>query len=113
MGKTFLPLKVIFPHKKSPQTYDCNLGKIIVYSGWPFENGVKVEVIDLLNENSDCNLFPDLPFAVQDAFGGRIVNDYVLCGGGNYEDADYKSDQCYLIGESEPFVKMPFDICHT
>ena len=96
----------LFKRKKSSQIFNCNLGKIIVYSGWPFENGVKVEVIDLLNEDSDCDLFPDLHFAVQDAFGGRIDNDYVLCGGGNYEDPDYKSDQCYHIGEREPFVKM-------
>ena len=106
MEKTFHPLKVIFSHKKSSQTCNCNLGKIIVYSGWPFENGVKVEVIDLLNEDSDCDLFPDLNFAVIDAFGGRINNDYVLCGGSNYEDPNFDSDQCFLIGEKEPFVKM-------
>ena len=84
----------------------CNIGKIIVYSGWPFENGVKVEVIDLLNEDRDCDLFPDLNFAVIDALGGRINNDYVLCGGSNYEDPNFDSDQCFLIGEKEPFVKM-------
>ena len=77
-----------------------------MYSGWPYENGIKVEVIDLLNEDSNCDLFPDLPVEVKDAFGGRIDDNFVLCGGHHFGDPFDKSDQCYLVGQTEPFVQM-------
>ena len=77
-----------------------------LYSGWPYENGVKVEVIDLLNEDNNCDLFPDLPVEVKDAFGGRVSNDFVLCGGHHFGDPFDKSDQCYIVGQTEPFVQM-------
>ena len=79
------------------------LGKIVVYSGFPFENGKNAEVIDLLNPEATCDTYGALQEGVIGAFGGKVANEFVVCGG--YADGG-RSKNCYKVGESAPFVEL-------
>ena len=71
------------------------LGKLLVTTGYPYENGQKSEIIDLLNPGSVCEDLPDFPIQVGAASGGLLLNNQpLICGGlsSNYEL------QCYIVG---------------
>ena len=68
-------------------------GKILVYTGSGF-NGTKAEVVDLLNEDVECDLYATLP--VEDktyyTLGGKVNNEFL------FEEAS----QCYIVGQDTP-----------
>ena len=71
------------------------LGKLLVTTGYPYENGQKSEIIDLPNPGSVCEDLPDFPIQVGAASGGLLLNNQpLICGGlsSNYEL------QCYIVG---------------
>ena len=80
------------------------IGKIIVYTGWPFENGAYAEIIDLSNPHS-LQVFTKMPMLteIELAFGGKISNDYIYCGG--WDGNDYVKE-CYKIGGKNPFLEL-------
>ena len=57
------------------------IGKILIYTGDPYENGVIAEVVDLINPDSECSYSVNLPYNVTAASGGKIGNKNVYCGG--------------------------------
>ena len=79
--------------------------KIIVYSGWPFENGAYAEIIDLSNSQSVSQVFARIPMLteVELSFGGKVSNDYIYCGG--WDGNDYIKE-CYKVGENTPFLRL-------
>ena len=79
--------------------------KIIVYSGWPFENGAYAEIIDLSNSQSVSQVFARMPMLteVELSFGGKVSNDYIYCGGW---DGNNYVKECYKIGEKTPFLEL-------
>ena len=79
--------------------------KIIVYSGWPFENGAYAEIINLSNSQSVSQVFTRMPMLteVELSFGGKVLNDYVYCGG--WDGNDYVKE-CYKVGEKTPFLEL-------
>ena len=79
------------------------LGKIVVYSGYPYENGKNAEIIDLLNPEATCDTYGVLYESVDYAFGGRVANEFVVCGGNTDEG---RSKNCYKVGETSPFVEL-------
>ena len=80
------------------------LGKIVVYSGSPFGNGKNAEVIDLLNPEATCDTYGVLQEGVYYAFGGKVADEFVVCGG--YADGGVRSKNCYKVGETAPFVEL-------
>ena len=81
------------------------LGKIVVYSGYPLENGKNAEVIDLLNPEAACDTYAVLQEGVYRAFGGKVADEFVVCGG--YSGGGVViSKNCYKVGETAPFVKL-------
>ena len=80
------------------------LGKIVVYSGLPFENGKNAEVIDLLNPEATCDTYGALQESVDWAFGGKVANEFVVCGG--YLGGGVRSKNCFKVGETTPFVEL-------
>ena len=83
------------------------LGKILVYSGYGSnENGKYAEVIDLLNPEADCDIYAVLPKEVHFAFGGRVAQEFVICGGSTYAEEEVISKKCYKVGETTPFVEL-------
>ena len=79
------------------------LGKIVVYSGLPRENGKNAEVIDLLNPEAICDTYAVLQEGVYHAYGGKVANEFVVCGG--IADGG-RSKNCYKVGETAPFVVL-------
>ena len=54
-------------------------------TGFPFENGTRSEVIDLVNDLNKCDDLPDYPLQVEEATGGFISGKYpMICGGHFY-----------------------------
>ena len=84
------------------------LGKIVVYSGLPRENGKNAEIIDLLNPEATCDNYAVLEEGVGYAFGGRVANEFVVCGG--YVGGG-RSKNCYKNGETAPFVEL-IQLCY-
>ena len=78
------------------------LGKIIVYSGYPIENGKNAEIIDLLNPDAVCDNYAVLQEGVYHAFGGKVANEFVVCGGVGKDT----SKKCFKVGETTPFVEL-------
>ena len=78
------------------------LGKLLVTTGYYWQNGVHSEVIDLVNPNVTCNDFPDFPIELDDAFGGLFETKFPVQGnmlaaicGGQASDLDTQS-KCYF-----------------
>ena len=84
-----------------PLIYYCFTGKIIVMTGYPYENGQKTEIIDLLNPNSKINcpaLEADIPER-NGLVGGLLEENLLICGGGIiYPDDERYFRKCYVIG---------------
>ena len=75
-----------------------------MYSGYPYENGKHAEVIDLLNPEANCADFGTLERGVDYAFGGRVADNFLVCGGSDENYALRK--ECYKIGETTPFLEL-------
>ena len=80
------------------------IGKIVVYSGYPQEDGRHAEVIDLLNPDANCDEFGLLEIGVYFAFGGRVADSFLVCGGLDENNARRK--ECYKVGETTPFLEL-------
>lgn len=72
-------------------------GKLLVTTGgYPNENGFFSEVIDLINEDSECEQLESAPFQKLFATGGLIKENIPLvCGGNNNEN------QCFIVGQNK------------
>ena len=66
-------------------------GKILVYTGYGY-NGTKAEVIDLLNQDVECDLYATLPVESYYTLGGKVNNEFL------FEEAS----QCYIVGQDTP-----------
>ena len=78
-------------------------GKIVVYSGFPREDGRHAEVIDLLNPDANCDEYGLLEIGVDYAFGGRVADNFLVCGG---RDGSGLRKECYKVGETTPFLEL-------
>ena len=77
-----------------------------MYSGWPLDNGKHAEVIDFLNPDVTCNDFGMLPRGVSSAFGGKVADSFLVCGG--FADSPKRRWECYKVGETTPFLNLPY-----
>ena len=64
--------------------------------GYPNENGFFSEVIDLSDENSDCEQLENAPFQKLFATGGLIKENIPLVCGGNENE-----NQCFIVGQNK------------
>ena len=60
----------------------------------------------MLNPEATCDTYAVLQEGVRDAFGGKVANEFVVCGGYFYLDGYGTSKNCYKVGETAPFVKL-------
>ena len=74
-----------------------------MYSGWPQEDGKHADVIDLLNPEATCADFGTLERGVDFAFGGRVADNFLVCGG---RDGSARRKECYKVGETTPFLEL-------
>ena len=55
-------------------------GKILVTTGWPYTNGLKSEVIDLIDSEAICEPLPDFPTEIQRGTDGLLQNEIpIVC----------------------------------
>ena len=76
--------------------------KLLVTTGFPFENGTRSEVIDLVNDLNKCDDLPDYPLQVEEATGGFISGKYPMICGGHF----YTYDQCLVLGSDDLMVQL-------
>ena len=91
-------------YENSELIIDYFTGKIVVYSGYPTENGKHAEVIDLLNPDVNCDDFAILEKGVKYAFGGKLANSFLVCGG--WDENGVRIKECYKIGKPTPFLEL-------
>ena len=86
-------------------------GKLLVYGGTinkeyangPFQDNT-AEVLDLLNEDVECDMyFNGHNTSVMGAIGGRIDDEFVYCGGSMHSMYSYDpSPSCRILGKGYP-----------
>ena len=57
----------------------------------------------MLNPEAVCDTYAVLQEGVYYAFGGKVANEFVVCGG--YTDVG-TSKNCYKVGETAPIVEL-------
>ena len=67
------------------------------------DNGKHAEVIDLFNPDANCAEFGTLERGVYYAFGGRVADNFLVCGG---RDGSGLRKECYKVGETTPFLEL-------
>ena len=58
----------------------------------------------MLNPEATCDTYGVLQEGVSSAFGGKVADEFVVCGG--YADGGVSSKNCYTVGETAPFVEL-------
>ena len=87
--------------------------KLLVTTGFPYENGLKSEVIDLINPTTKCDTPISFPVTMINAFGGIFLdrdgpkNIPTLCGN-DIEDSEYN---CYCYFGENNVTKVKSTKC--
>ena len=92
--------------------------KLLVTTGYPYENGSHSEMINLANSNVTCSSPPNYTIKVERAFSGLInlfgtLHNFTLpliCGGmhRNYSNSNYYEGQtdCYILGDDKIVAQL-------
>ena len=78
------------------------MNKLLAATGYPYDNGRKVEVIDLDNPSKTCILSADFPYGLENAVGGFTSSGPMICSG-YYSSL---SADCYSLRSNGEFVKI-------
>ena len=65
-------------------------------------NGLHSEVIDIDNEDAECNELVISTDPVQGAAGGIVSGKPMICGGFNEDPLNGGSNKCFILGETQP-----------
>ena len=68
-----------------------------------YENGLHSEIIDIANEDRECNELAKFPHSVESAAGGLVNGKPMICGG-FYENVQEGSDKCFILGEEQSIM---------
>ena len=79
--------------------------KVLVITGYPYDESIHSEVIDVGNEDLTCQDFTDAPYKIEGGTGGLINNKIVICGG--YDD-HHGTDKCWILGEDQT-ISMKYE----
>ena len=69
-----------------------------------YENGLHSEVIDIGNDDIECNELEKVPYPVQGATGGLVSGKPIICGGFNGNPLTGGSKNCFILGEDQPIT---------
>ena len=81
--------------------------KLLVLNGFPTENGIHLEVIDIHNEDLTCADMSNAPYEMDEGTGGLIENyeNYILvCGGWEPNEGD--SNKCWYAYINPPSLNV-------
>ena len=89
-------------------------GKLLVYTSLLDDTiypGKTAEVIDLQNEDNECDFIYNGHYPkVFYAFGGRINNHFVFGGGSTDGPSHNHGDKCYVLGDYGPVKNLTLTI---
>ena len=69
-----------------------------------YENGFHSEVIDIGNDDIECNELEKVPYPIQGAAGGLVGGKPMICGGYSEDLFTGASDKCFILGENKPII---------
>ena len=69
----------------------------MVITGYPHENGIHSEVVDLINEDSICEDLTNAPYQMNVGTGGLVNSKPLVCGGSYNGDLN----KCFILGENK------------
>ena len=78
--------------------------KLLVVTGWPYENGIHSEVIDLEHEGSTCQDLANAPYDMGFGTGSFIQKEVMICGGfRDYYDGSGSTyfNKCWILGQDK------------
>ena len=79
--------------------------KVLITTGYPYDNGVFSEVIDVNNSNVTCETsLPDFPLGIAYATGGLLMGRPLICGGESNYSRCYFLDNLDFIDLSQPRI---------
>ena len=73
-----------------------------------YENGLHSEIIDIANEDRECNELAKFPHSVESAAGGLVNGKPMICGGFNQDPITGTSNKCFVIGGNQS-VNMEYE----
>ena len=77
----------------------------MITTGYPYDNGVYSEVIDVNNSNVTCETsLPDFPLEIAYATGGLLMGRPLICGGESNNSRCYFLDNLDFIDLSQPRI---------
>ena len=77
----------------------------MITTGYPYDNGVFSEVIDVNNSNVTCETsLPDFPLEIAYATGGLLMGRPLICGGESNYSRCYFLDNLDFIDLSQPRI---------
>ena len=82
------------------------IGKILIITGNPYYNGISSEVIDMNNENINCQDLIYAPYQIVGGTGGLVKGRALICGG--YENGVGDSNKCWILGKSK-IIPMAYE----
>ena len=69
-----------------------------------YDNGLHSEVIDIDNEDIECNELAVAHYPIQGAAGGLVSGKPMICGGYSEDLFTGASDKCFILGENKPII---------
>ena len=69
----------------------------MVITGYPYENGIHSEVIDLIDGDSICEDLANAPYQMNVGTGGLVNSKPLVCGG-SYSG---HLNKCFILGENK------------
>ena len=93
---------------------DHFIARLLVTTGTPFGNGIRSEVIDVLNENIVARPEYYLPDANRNLVGGLggLINGHPLICGGNCDscgdDSSNSINTCFILGQNNEITMINF-----
>merc|ERR1712062_935448 len=79
---------------------DETMSKLLILTGYTYDDTNKIEVLDLQNPQNSCTLPEEFPTRLRWATGGFTQDGPLLCGGYNY-DTRSQSNACFTLKDSK------------
>ena len=76
-----IPTKSFYSLWYCTATFSDSSSKVLVITGYPYDESKHSEVIDVGNKDSNCQDIIDFPYTVEGATGGIFHKEMVICGG--------------------------------
>ena len=86
-------------------TFADSSAKLLVVTGFPYENGSHAEVIDLENEDSICQELSNAPYEMDGGTGGFLQNEVLICGG--FSD-NHPLNKCWMLNQNRT-ISMKYE----